>query len=165
MGVSGSGKTTIGKWLANDIGLPFYDADDFHPEANIEKMKSGQPLNDEDRFPWLTILAESILEWNKKKGAVLACSALKKSYRGLLTSDNKSRCCFIYLKGSKKRISERLNQRDEHYMPPELLDSQFAALQEPQDAITVSIDQTPNEIVEECKKRLFEMNLLPGMKG
>lgn len=67
MGVSGSGKTTIGKWLANDIGLPFYDADDFHPEANIEKMKSGQPLNDEDRFPWLTILAESILEWNKKK--------------------------------------------------------------------------------------------------
>lgn len=160
MGVSGCGKTTVGEILAKDLGLPFFDADDFHPQRNVEKMKSGRPLNDDDRYPWLTILSENILKWNKKKGAVLACSALKKTYREILQPVSHSDLLFVYLKGTKEIILDRLNKRTGHYMPPELLDSQFAALEEPEKAITVSIDQSPNKIVEQIKTELFESKLL-----
>jgi len=160
MGVSGCGKTTVGEILAKDLGLPFFDADDFHPQRNVEKMQSGHPLNDDDRYPWLTILAENIVKWNKKRGAVLACSALKKTYREILQPHSHSEVHFVYLKGTKEIILNRLNNRTGHYMPPELLDSQFAALEEPENAITVSIDQSPDKIVEQIKTELFEKNLL-----
>lgn len=155
MGVSGCGKTTIGSLLANKIDFPFYDADDFHPKSNVEKMKSGQPLNDDDRKPWLQILSKKIEEWNNKKGAVLACSALKKKYRTLLASNpGPSEITFVYLKGSKTLIANRLQNRKDHYMPPNLLDSQFEDLEEPETAITISIDQTPKKIVSSILKQI-----------
>lgn len=152
MGVSGSGKTTVGRKLAERLNLPFFDADDFHPKKNVEKMQSGRPLNDDDRKPWLETLASKIKEWNSIDGAVLACSALKESYRQLLVS----KCDdvqFVYLKGDKATILKRINSRNDHYMPPELLDSQFDALEEPADALTVSIDNGPEEIVNQIIAR------------
>ncbi|MGD8427771.1 MAG: gluconokinase [Balneolaceae bacterium] len=154
MGVSGSGKTLIGQKLSNYLGIPFYDGDDFHPDSNIKKMKNGHPLNDDDRIPWLKILARKICEWNNG-GAVLACSALKKSYRDLLRAENPDdRICFIYLRGSFPLIAERLSGRPEHFMPDELLESQFKALEEPEGAIIVSIDQPPDEVVQQIVNHL-----------
>ena len=148
MGVTGCGKTTVGKRLSQKVDLPFFDADDFHPPENVEKMKSGQPLNYDDRQPWLQILSVKIAEWNRSGGAVLACSALKERYRTLLQSKSKD-VTFIYLKGDRDIILNRMRARKNHYMPPELLDSQFEALEEPQDSIEVSIDQSPENIVRE----------------
>lgn len=149
MGVSGCGKTTIGQLLADRLNIPFYDADNFHTQSNIDKMSSGVPLNDDDRKPWLNQLSERITEWNQSGGAVLACSALKKVYRDMLGSNNDNELTFIYLKGTKKTINDRLKNRDSHYMPPELLDSQFQDLEEPQNSITVKIDQKPEAILDE----------------
>lgn len=157
MGVSGAGKTLIGKKLSDQLGLPFYDGDDFHPEANVQKMSSGQPLNDRDRRPWLMALARKVSEWNRSGGAILACSALKKSYRELLMSNNNpAQVIFIYLKGSPELIAGRLSDRSDHFMPEDLLASQFEALEEPkgENAITVSVDQTPDEIVDEILGKL-----------
>lgn len=148
MGVSGCGKTTIGKLLSEKLQIPFYDADDFHPEENVNKMASGTPLNDEDRKPWLLALASQISQWNQKKGAVLACSALKKSYRELLGSNiAPDTIIFVYLKGNQELIKNRLQERNGHYMPPELLDSQFKTLEEPENAIAVPISDSPENIV------------------
>ena len=149
MGVSGCGKTTVGKILAERLGLPFYDADDFHPIENVEKMKSGEPLNDVDRHPWLASLSWEIEKWNQTDGAILACSALKKNYRDILNPEKSEQVQFVYLKGSQELILNRLNNREGHYMPPELLQSQFAALEEPENAFVVSIDKPPEEIVDE----------------
>ena len=157
MGVSGCGKTTIGKLLAKQLNLPFYDADNFHPQSNIKKMEQRIPLNDEDRKPWLEILSEQISEWNQTGGAVLACSALKKSYRDLIGKSHVNgagKVKFIYLKGSKEMIYDRLKEREGHYMPPELLNSQFEDLEEPKHAITVNIDQKPETIVQNILKLL-----------
>lgn len=155
MGVCGCGKTTIGKHLARKTGLPFYDADDFHPPKNVAKMSSGTPLNDTDREPWLAALAEKIGEWNKTGGAVLACSALKQSYRHrLLAGGNQAFTKIVHLKGTKELISRRLKNRSGHYMPPALLDSQFAALEEPADAITVSIEPDPDVISNQILREL-----------
>ncbi|MDZ7717276.1 MAG: gluconokinase [Balneolaceae bacterium] len=155
MGVSGCGKSTIGQLLASHLNLPFYDADDFHPEANVEKMRTGIPLTDQDRKPWLENLNASMKKWNRKDGAILACSALKKSYRELLKKDfNENEVVFIFLDGSKKLISERLKKRKGHYMPPDLLTSQFRALEKPEDAIRVSIDRKPEKIVEKILSKL-----------
>jgi len=148
MGVSGCGKTTVGKRLSKKTGLPFFDADDFHPSENVRKMKSGQPLNDDDRHPWLENLSAKISEWNRSGGAILACSALKKTYREILSS-GEGETEFVYLKGSKSVIFDRMKKRDGHYMPPELLDSQFETLEEPEEALTVSINQSPEIIVHE----------------
>lgn len=148
MGVSGSGKTLIGQKLADELGLAFYDADDFHPIENIRKMESGKPLNDEDRLPWLQKIRRTMMQWEQTGGAVLACSALKKSYRAIL-NPSVIPTCFIYLKGSKEVIAERMNKRSDHFMPESLLDSQFRALEVPQNAITVDIDRTPADIVKE----------------
>lgn len=148
MGVSGCGKTTVGKMLADKLHQPFYDADDFHPPENVKKMGSGKPLNDDDRKPWLENLANQIKEWNNNSGAILACSALKESYRCLLISKSKD-VQFVYLKGDRDTILKRMKARQGHYMPPELLDSQFEALKEPDSSITVSIDKTPKELVRE----------------
>ena len=150
MGVSGSGKTHIGKMLAEAWSLPFHDADNFHTPSNVNKMEQGKPLSDEDRVPWLMILAGKVDHWNRAGGIVLACSALKESYRALLSHDYTADVQFVYLKGSQELILSRMRAR-EHFFPPQLLDSQFADLEEPKRAITVDIDQTPKEIVEEIR--------------
>lgn len=153
MGVSSSGKSLIGEKLARKLGVPFYDADDFHPEENVEKMTSGQPLNDNDRLPWLQILARNIVQWEQAHGAVLACSALKESYR-IILSPSATPVRFIYLKGSKELIAQRMQKRSGHFMPESLLDSQFEALEEPEDTITVNIDKSPDQIIQSILREI-----------
>jgi carbohydrate kinase (thermoresistant glucokinase family) len=150
MGVSGSGKSTIGRALSARTKLPFFDADDYHPEANVAKMAAGQPLNDDDRQPWLETLAALLKKQAQDgEGAILACSALKASYRNTLEKGLSKKPLFVYLKGSAELISARMQARTGHFMPPALLASQFAALEEPQDALVVSIDQSIEQIVED----------------
>ena len=148
MGVSGCGKTTIGKLLSRKVQLPFYDADDFHPKANINKMAIGLPLNDEDRLPWLKILGTQIKAWEKKGGAVLACSALKESYRKLLVTVPKDKIQFIYLSGSYNLIKEQIISRKNHFFDESLLQSQFDTLEIPKNAFQVSIEHSPDQIVQ-----------------
>lgn len=146
MGVSGCGKSTIGKLLASELKIPFFDGDDYHPEANVKKMAAGSPLNDDDRAGWLERLNELSIE-NSTIGAVIACSALKKSYRVTLSKGLNEKVKFVYLKGTFEEISNRLKQRKNHFMPSGLLKSQFNALEVPSEAIVVSITNTPKEIV------------------
>lgn len=146
MGVSGCGKTTIGQALADALGWPFLDADDFHPEANVAKMRTGVPLTDDDRWPWLDRLATEMTAINARGGsAVLGCSALKQAYRDRLARAGDVR--IVYLKGDRAAIEPRLAARAGHYMPASLLTSQFAALEEPADAIVVDIRlQAPQQV-------------------
>ncbi len=131
MGVSGSGKTTVGKLLAEQLGWQFKDADDFHSATNKEKMHSGLPLTDEDRQPWLETLAQNIAGWIREgENTVLACSALKKSYRDTLTMDNQ-KILVVYLRADYQSIAARLAHRENHFMNKDLLKSQFATLEEP----------------------------------
>ncbi len=148
MGVSGCGKSFIGELLAQALGGVFADADHFHPAANIEKMANGIPLTDDDRWPWLASLREQIVSHRSSPVCfVLACSSLKQSYRDRLRGDDaRDRVDFVYLKGNKELIRQRMEQRD-HFMPSGLLDSQFDTLEEPQDAIVVDIELSPDEIV------------------
>lgn len=148
MGVSGSGKSTVGNKLAKALDYPFFDGDDYHPQANIEKMSNGMPLNDTDREGWLQSLNE-LAQAHKKKGAVIVCSALKEKYRQQLQENLTGQCKFLYLKGSLEEISERLSKRENHFMPKDLLASQFDALEEPLDAINISIQKSPDAIVAE----------------
>ena len=143
MGVSGCGKSAIGALLAQRLGAEFLDADEFHPPANVAKMAAGVPLSDEDRRPWLERLNT---ELRKRKDAVLACSALKESYRGILAEGVDSR--FVHLRGSIELIRSRMTQRKHRYMPASLLESQFAALEAPAGAIEVDIAQPPARCVE-----------------
>lgn len=154
MGVSGCGKTTIGGMLAKMLAVSFYDADDYHPQNNINKMENSIPLDDDDRDPWLLDLAAHIAQWNRDGGAVLACSALKEKYRQILSWDGKEIVVFIYLEGDKDIILERMKKRKEHFIPLGLLESQFNALEVPLNAITVQIDKTPGEICTEIIKKL-----------
>lgn len=148
MGVSGSGKTTVGGLVARRLGWVFADADTFHPEANIAKMAAGIPLSDEDRMPWLVALRALIDEHLASgRSLVLACSALKRQYRRVL-ADGSERVTFVYLKGSRELILRRMSERSGHYMQPELLDSQFEALEEPADALVFDIDLPPVELAE-----------------
>ena len=156
MGVSGCGKTTIGKALAKQLGLPFFDADDFHPQSNIDKMKQGTPLTDHDRMPWLSLLADHIKTWDEHGGAVLACSALKESYRNILASQSKN-MTWIYLKGSFELIQSRLEQRELHYMKSGLLQSQFDALEEPDYGIHITIENHPEQILSTLISKLNRM--------
>ncbi len=153
MGVSGSGKTTIGQLLAQKLKMPFFDGDNYHPEANVQKMAKGHPLNDKDRQGWLQHLNQ-LAKDHKSKGAVIVCSALKKDYRKLLREDIGDTVEFIFLEGSFELISKRLQQRKGHFMPPELLRSQFETLEIPEYAIRVSIDATPTVIVENIINKL-----------
>lgn len=148
MGVSGCGKTTIGRLLAERLSLPFYDADDFHPPENVAKMNAVHPLDDNDR---------KIGEWNRSDGAVLACSALKQSYRDILTDHGRADVLFAHLKGSKSLILSRMEKRDGHYMPPALLDSQFDDLEEPVDTLTFSIEHSPEDIVTKITEQLAQI--------
>jgi len=146
MGVTASGKTTIGSLLAEQLDWKFFDADDFHPAANIEKMKRGVPLADEDREPWLLRLRELISDClEKSEPAVLACSALKESYRRVLLIE--PRVQLVYLHGTFEQIKERLNDRGDHYMNPALLGSQFDTLEEPDDSFKIVVSLPPHEIV------------------
>ena len=155
MGVSGCGKTTIGKAIATELDIAFYDADEFHPPANIKKMASGKPLTDLDRHPWLTVLAHKIAEWNSQKGAVLGCSALKQTYRDLLSSfSDENKICFIYLKGTYELMYSRLTARTGHFFPPELLRSQFETLEEPKNAITFDAGLPSDIIIEKIMEQL-----------
>jgi gluconokinase len=149
MGVSGCGKSLIGAKLAQVLGGVFEDADDFHPRSNIEKMTNGTPLEDEDRWPWLDILRERIVSHSQTAACyVLACSALKQSYRDRLRgNDSPETVIFVYLEGAKELIKYRMEQRN-HFMPIALLDHQFGDLEKPQDAIVVDIRLTPDEIVD-----------------
>jgi gluconokinase len=154
MGVSGSGKTTIGQRLAQALGWPFYDGDQFHPQANIAKMQQGIPLTDEDRWPWLHALRVQIAAWLQQGvSAVLACSALKQAYREYLLIDE-TQVKLVYLKGDYDLIHARLAQRHGHFMPPELLASQFAALEEPEQGVSVDIKHPPETIVALIRQRL-----------
>ena len=155
MGVSGSGKSVIGKLLSEKLSRPFYDGDDFHPKANVKKMSSGNPLNDEDRKEWLIKLNKLALE-HRGKGAIIACSALKKNYRSLLRAGMGDCMMFVYLEGSFELIKSRLDKRKNHFMTAQLLQSQFDTLEAPSKAITVSIDNTPAKMVREIIKKLYD---------
>ncbi len=148
MGVSGSGKSTVGKLLAERLGIEFYDGDDFHPRENVEKMSRGEALNDQDREGWLKSL-HKLAEQKKDKGAVIACSALKTKYRELLSTDLQNYVKWVFLEGSFELILSRMKDRKDHFMPTELLTSQFNTLEKPDKAITVSIDFPPEQIVQQ----------------
>lgn len=154
MGVSGVGKTTIGEALAERLGAAFAEGDSYHPAENVEKMRRGQPLSDEDRWPWLDRLRTDIERWlNDGERVVLACSALKESYRERLTGGSE-RARVIYLHAGKDLIADRLASRQGHYMPASLLESQLAALEPPADAITVDTSRPLDEIMTAVEEAL-----------
>lgn len=157
MGVVGSGKTTVGRLLAQKLGWQFADADDFHPAANIEKIRHGIPLDDGDRVPWLAALGTAILEWKAEaRDMVLACSALKRKYRDELRIEGVR---FVYLQGSAGLIRQRLHARQGHFASDAILESQFADLEPPAGAITVRIDNTPEAIAEEIIEKLRTLHI------
>lgn len=155
-GVSGAGKTTIGKMLADQLGWTFYEADDFHPLVNIEKMQGGCPLTDEDRWPWLERLRDRIASSiSENENAVLASSALKRAYRERLRVSNDVK--FVFLRGDYALIEKQLQGRRGHFMNPALLKSQFTDLEEPaadEDTLTIQLGRTPQELVEEIKTKV-----------
>lgn len=150
MGVSGCGKSTLGPRLAARLGVPFVDADEFHPPANVAKMAAGTPLTDADRQPWLELLNRKMRDAGD---AVLACSALKRRYRATL-AQGLANCRFVHLRGSLELIRGRLTERKHRYMPASLLESQFAALEPPDDAIDVDVARTPEDSVETILRAL-----------
>jgi gluconokinase len=156
MGVSGSGKTTVGKALAHKLGWGFYDADDFHSELNIEKMKAGIPLTDDDRKSWLVDLNRLIsTSLKKKQPGVLACSALKESYRQIILANNPG-TQIVFLKGNYDLIHSRIDNRPEHFMKQAMLQSQFDALEEPKNTLTVDVSTSVEEIVKTIVNELID---------
>jgi len=153
MGVSGCGKSTVGKLLAQNLDIPFFDGDDYHPQTNVVKMKSGKALNDQDRHGWLIRLNQLATE-HRAKGVVIACSALKKDYRKLLHKGIETTTKFVFLSGTFEEIMDRMQQRKDHFMPPTLLQSQFDTLEVPKEAITISIQNTPEAIVSSVLNRI-----------
>ena len=162
MGVSGVGKTTMGKLLAARTGWKFEDADDYHSEENRRKMAAGIPLTDADRGRWLSALHERMLQYRQKgESVILACSALKQQYRELLAGGfAKSEMRFVYLHAPASLIQERMKSRHHPYMNPDLLDSQLATLEVPSDAWSVTVAGSPQEAAEEILARLRETGLL-----
>jgi carbohydrate kinase (thermoresistant glucokinase family) len=151
MGVSGSGKTTIGRALAGRLGWGFQEGDELHPPENVAKMSAGQPLDDKDRAPWLAAIAACIDAWRRRgENGVVACSALKRSYRDVIIGSRRE-VRLIYLAGSRELIGQRMARRRGHFMPASLLDTQFAVLEPPgpeENAITVSVDEPVEKIVD-----------------
>ncbi|PYL74820.1 MAG: gluconate kinase [Verrucomicrobia bacterium] len=159
-GVSGAGKTTVGKLLARELGWRFIEADDFHPAANIEKMRSGHPLTDDDRWPWLERLRDQIRQsLAAGENAVLACSALKRAYRDRLQASEHVK--FVFLRGDYALVEKQLHSRRGHFMNPDLLQSQFDDLEEPEPdehVLTIEVGHTPEEIVDRIKSKLHLAN-------
>lgn len=153
MGVSGCGKSTIASMLAEALSLPFFDGDDYHPPANVAKMSAKIPLTDEDRSGWLQALND-LARANSEKGAVIVCSALKERHMERLRTGLEGKIVWVFLKGSFELILARLQARKGHFMPPDLLQSQFATLEEPDYALTVGIKAPPEQIVAEILDKL-----------
>lgn len=154
IGVSGSGKTTIGKMLATQLDWTFYDGDDFQPKDNVAKMEQGMPLNDRDRRPWLLAIHNLLVGLSAKRGrSIIACSALKQDYRDLLVTGLQG-IRFVYLKGEYAILEDRLKRRHGHYFKAALLGSQFEILEEPEDAIIVNVDNPPEAITASIRKSL-----------
>ena len=154
MGVTGCGKTTVGETLASELNWKFLDADDFHPPENKKKMRSGVPLTDDDRVPWLKALHNEVVKAIRSHNSiVLACSALKRAYRQMIRGDEDG-VLFVYLKGHEELIKSRLEKRTNHFMNPKLLASQFNTLEEPTNALYVDISQRPDEIVALIRQEL-----------
>lgn len=154
MGVAGAGKTTIGRLLAEDLGWPFYEGDDFHPQSNVDKMSQGIPLTDKDRWPWLDAILNLVnILLSSGRNAVIASSSLTKSYRRHLQGSD-SRVVFVYLKGDYQLIGTRLEERAGHFMKADLLESQFRILEEPESGTTQDIAQRPEQIVNNVKHAL-----------
>jgi gluconokinase len=155
MGVSGSGKTTVGRILADELGWAFLEADEFHPAANVEKMRSGTPLNDADRRPWLNALRERIdRACETGENVVLACSALKHAYQDYLERDDPACVEYVYLHGDEDLIRRRLAARKGHFMNPRLLNSQFEILEPPENSLRVDVAPPPEQISAEIRRRL-----------
>lgn len=146
MGVSGCGKTSVGELLSKKLNIPFYDGDNFHPKENIEKMKNNIPLNDDDRLPWLKELSKNITSWKKNEGAILACSALKESYRKILNA-YKNTDYWVVLNGDYQLICDRISKRKNHFMKPDLLKSQIETLEVPNYGLHINISMSLPEIV------------------
>ena len=154
MGVAGSGKTAVGKGVATRLNWVFLDADDFHPAANIEKMKQGIPLNDQDRIPWLRALRDELTRLlGEGRSVILACSALKEAYRQLL-SDDMAAMSFVLLDVDQETIRQRLQHRSAHFFPKELMDSQFAALEHPKEAIIIDARKPLDEVIDRVIKAI-----------
>jgi gluconokinase len=152
MGVTGSGKSTVGNLLAQQLGWRFFEGDDFHSPDNIQKLRRGEPLSDEDRKPWLEAIREAIrTAIDRGENAVIACSALKKSYRKVLQIDGQ--VSFVYLKASIALIQERLKNRVGHFMNPSLIQSQFATLEEPGEGLQIDAGLSPAEIVQVIRNK------------
>ncbi|MEQ8480389.1 MAG: gluconokinase [Hoeflea sp.] len=159
MGVAGSGKTTVGKALAEATGIVFRDGDDLHSQGNIEKMASGIPLTDEDRWPWLERVGTTLAE--AAGDVAVGCSALKRSYRDRIRQKANGPVTFVYLQGSKDLISRRMSEREGHFMPTALVDSQFAALEPPgpdENAIAIDISEPGAQLVARLKEHFMEEN-------
>jgi gluconokinase len=155
MGVSGSGKTTLGKMLAEQLGWSFVEGDDFHPAANVEKMRRGEPLTDDDRRPWLAALRRRVDDaCSSGENLVLACSALKHAYQDYLERDDPACVRYVYLHGSEELLRKRLAERKGHFMNPALLQSQFDTLEPPADAIRVDVSPPPEVNVAEIREKL-----------
>lgn len=166
MGVSGSGKTTVGKLLAERLGWHYQEGDALHPPENVAKMTAGTPLSDDDRAPWLCRIADRIDAWRSAgEAGVVTCSALKRAYRDIIIGERPD-VRLVHLRGARELIGRRMAARKGHFMPTALLDNQFATLQEPtpdERAITVDVGGTPAEIVDEILRRLPpELELAPA---
>ncbi len=157
MGVSGCGKSTVGEELAEQLGVPFMEGDKLHPQSNVDKMAAGQPLNDDDRWPWLDLVGAELHKGYEAAGIVVSCSALKKTYRDRLRDALGGPLAFVYLEGSEALLTERMGARTGHFMPVSLLKTQLATLEVPTGepgVVTVSIDAMPEEITENALKGL-----------
>lgn len=153
-GVSGVGKTTVGRLLAEALEIPFFDADDFHPATNVDKMSAGVPLDDRDRLPWLDALARKLSAWEKEGGAVLACSALRERYRTILGSRCSERIRWIVLHATEAVLADRMASRKGHFFDRRLLGSQLDALEVPDYGWLIDVRPSPREIVNEILSRL-----------
>jgi carbohydrate kinase (thermoresistant glucokinase family) len=157
MGVSGSGKSTIAAGVAEKLGLQMLEGDDLHPAANIAKMSAGTPLTDEDRWPWLRIIAGKIAAWRQNgMEGIVTCSSLRRSYRDVLRAGHDD-VLFVYLKGSRALLLDRMQHRTRHFMPASLLDTQLATLEEPgadEAAVTIEMGPPPDEVVTNVLKAL-----------
>lgn len=156
MGVSGSGKTTVGKLVAERLGLAFHDADDFHSAANIAKMESGTPLTDADRQPWLEAMAAEVPKWQATGGAVLACSALRETYRQTIQSQASQPVRWVFLDGPVEVLRKRMENRKNHYMHVSMLESQLATLEKPAYGLCVSIELAAEEATNQIVRRLHD---------